>query len=219
MWSSYRRWCSCIVCRTSSKKLRRRCCRYRRRRLTAIRSRLFSVETSTHCRSPVRFASYCSLVLVTSCAFSALMLLVGRQEGHPACGGVLAWLSVCSEVQTCHCYSLSLASVKSRLVLPFWYWLTQVVPVKGPLNGCVFVCLCVCVCSLVDNHWHCLSPWYIGKTMKLWGIFSKNVQIFGNFRGMVRNICTKWHHSTPYLTLVTTSSEIQLGGNQHVEFC
>ena len=30
--------------------------------------------------------------------FSTLMLLVGRQEGHPACnnlsGGVLAWLSV-----------------------------------------------------------------------------------------------------------------------------
>ena len=38
-------------------------------------------------------------------AFSALTLLVGRQEGHPACkklsGGVLAWLSVCSKVQTC----------------------------------------------------------------------------------------------------------------------
>jgi len=37
--------------------------------------------------------------------FSALTLLVGRQEGHPACkklsGGVLAWLSVRSEVQTC----------------------------------------------------------------------------------------------------------------------
>ena len=37
-------------------------------------------------------------------AFSALTLLVGRQEGHPACkklsGGVLAWLSVWSEVQT-----------------------------------------------------------------------------------------------------------------------
>ena len=35
-------------------------------------------------------------------AFSALTLLVGRQEGHPACkklsGGVLAWLSVWSEV-------------------------------------------------------------------------------------------------------------------------
>ena len=25
----------------------------------------------------------------------------------------------------------------SRLVLPFWYWLTWVVPDKGPLNGCV----------------------------------------------------------------------------------
>jgi len=40
-----------------------------------------------------------------SFAFSALTLLVGRQEGHPACkkqsGGVLVWLSVWSEVQTC----------------------------------------------------------------------------------------------------------------------
>jgi len=38
-------------------------------------------------------------------AFSALTLLVGRQEGHPACkklsGGVLAWLSAWSKVQTC----------------------------------------------------------------------------------------------------------------------
>ena len=80
-------------------------------------------------------------------AFSALTLSVGRQEGHPACrklsAGVLVWLSVWSEVQTCiwpsqcHCHSLSLASVKSRLVLPFWYRLTQVVPDKEPLNGCV----------------------------------------------------------------------------------
>jgi len=80
---------------------------------------------------------------------SALMLLVGRQEGHPACkkltGGLLAWLSVWSKVQTCiwprwcHCHSLSLASVKSILVLPFWYQLTWVVPEKWPLNGCVCV--------------------------------------------------------------------------------
>ena len=36
---------------------------------------------------------------------NGLTLLVGRQEGHPACkklsGGMLAWLSVWSEVQTC----------------------------------------------------------------------------------------------------------------------
>ena len=90
-------------------------------------------------------------VWVRSSAFSALMLLVGRQEGHSACkklsGGVLAWLCVWSEVQTCiwpswcHCHSLSLASVKSRLVLPFWYRLTRVVPEIGPLNGCMYVCL------------------------------------------------------------------------------
>jgi len=74
------------------------------------------------------------------------MLLVGRQEGHPACkklsGGLLAWFSAWSEVQTCirpswcHCYSLSLALVKSRLVLPFWYRFTLVVPDKGALNVC-----------------------------------------------------------------------------------
>jgi len=37
--------------------------------------------------------------------FSALMLLVGQQEGHPAykklSGRVLVWLSVWSEMQTC----------------------------------------------------------------------------------------------------------------------
>ena len=36
----------------------------------------------------------------------------------------------------CHCHSLSLASVKSRLVLPFWYRPSWVVLEKGPLNGC-----------------------------------------------------------------------------------
>jgi len=46
-----------------------------------------------------------SKVMKALIAFSALTLLVGQQEGHPACkkqsGGVLAWLSVWSEVQTC----------------------------------------------------------------------------------------------------------------------
>jgi len=51
-----------------------------------------------------RFIMACNALCIL-CAFSALTLLVGRQEGHPACkklsGGVLAWLSVLSEVQTC----------------------------------------------------------------------------------------------------------------------
>jgi len=82
------------------------------------------------------------------CALTALTLLVGWQEGHPACkklnGGVLAWLFVWSEVQTCiwpsccHYHSLSLVSLKSRLVLLFWYQLTRVVLDKRPLNGCFF---------------------------------------------------------------------------------
>jgi len=46
-----------------------------------------------------------SRTLNVEVAFSALTLLVGQQEGHPACkklsGGVLVWLSDCSEVQTC----------------------------------------------------------------------------------------------------------------------
>ena len=76
--------------------------------------------------SPSVLQLMCSEILKKIIAFSALTLLVGRQEGHLACkklsGGVLAWLSVRSEVQTCirpswcRCHSLSLASVKSRLV-------------------------------------------------------------------------------------------------------
>ena len=55
--------------------------------------------------------SYSTLIgsMYLSFAFSALILLVGRQEGHPACkklsGGVLAWLSVWSDVLTCICPS------------------------------------------------------------------------------------------------------------------
>ena len=58
----------------------------------------------------------------------------------------MAWLSVWSEVQTCiwpnrcRCYSLPLASAKSRFVLPFWYRLKGKRAVK-----CVCVCVCVCV--------------------------------------------------------------------------
>ena len=72
--------------------------------------------------------------------------LDGRKGIRPVkklIGGVLAWLSFWSEMRTCiwpswcHCHSLSLASVKSRLVLLFWYQLTQVVTEKWLLNGCV----------------------------------------------------------------------------------
>ena len=55
---------------------------------------------------------------------------------------IMTWLSLWSKLRTCiwpsrcHCHSPSLASVKSRLVLPFWYRLTWIGPDKGPLYGC-----------------------------------------------------------------------------------
>ena len=94
---------------------------------------------------------------------------------------MLARLSVWSEVQTCiwpswcKCHSLSLASLKSRLVLPFWHWLTWVVANKGPLNVCVCVCVCgrdhvtaldqseTCVLELPIRHYYCvyLEAWML----------------------------------------------------------
>jgi len=71
-------------------------------------------------------------------AFSALTLLVGWQEGHPACKKLSGWgagMVICLErgaelhmaqlmplPLTVSCFS------KSRLVLPFWYWLIRAVP-------------------------------------------------------------------------------------------
>ena len=101
-------------------------------------------------------------------AFSALTLLVGRQEGHPACKKTEWWgfgMVICLErgadLHMAQLMPLSLASVKSRLVLPFCYRLTWVVPEKGPLNGCV------CEINIVEFldlkllpfilHWHIYS--------------------------------------------------------------
>jgi len=102
------------------------------------------------------FSTHCKPSWVHVDAFSALTLLVGQQEGpvKKLSVGVLEWLSVWSAVQPCiwpswcHCHSLSLASVKSRLVLPFWYRLTWVVLDKGPLSGCMY-----CKSRLNDWHW------------------------------------------------------------------
>ena len=75
--------------------------------------------------------------------------LGGRKGIRP----VKNWVVGCSsEVQTCirpswcHCQSLYLASIKSRLILPFWYRLTRVVPDKGPFQRCV--------CFLIQRKIH-----------------------------------------------------------------
>jgi len=82
-------------------------------------------------------------------AFSVLTLLVGWQEGHPACKKTEWWgagmvISLERGADCLHMVQLMplpsqtpspLASFKSRLVLPFPYRLTQVVLEKRPLNG------------------------------------------------------------------------------------
>jgi len=65
--------------------------------------------------------------------FSALTLLVGWQEGHPACkktewwGTGMVWLSVWSEARIiciwsswCHCLPIISCSSKIQNGLPFW---------------------------------------------------------------------------------------------------
>jgi len=56
-----------------------------------------------------------------------LTLLVGRQEGHPACkklsGGVLVWLSVWSEVHTAQLMPLPLTvSCFSKIQIGFTFF-------------------------------------------------------------------------------------------------
>ena len=82
---------------------------------------------------------------------SALTLLVGQQEWHLACkktewwgAGVVICLELGADLHMAQLMPLPLTIScfsKSRLVLPFWYRLTRVVPEKGPLNGCVCVCV------------------------------------------------------------------------------
>jgi len=102
------------------------------------------------------FLVVCLCVRFTSIvyAFSALTLLVRQQEGHLACKKTEWWgagMVICLErgadlhmaqlmplPLTVSCFS------KIQVVLPFWYWLTRVVPDNGPLNVCVRACVHAC---------------------------------------------------------------------------
>jgi len=89
-------------------------------------------------------------LLVVGIAFSAWTRSVGHQEGYPACQNlsVRYWRGYLSGAR-CKWFaygpadataiSSSLASLKSRMVWPFWCRLTQVVLEKRPLNGCLSI--------------------------------------------------------------------------------
>ena len=98
-----------------------------------------------------------TLLLLSSTAFSALMLLGSRKGIQP----VKNWAVECrrSHLSGARCRlaygpddatATHYASVKSRLVLPFWYRLTWVGPDKGSVN------VRACVCITFSNCWHCL---------------------------------------------------------------
>ena len=147
-------------------------------------------------------------------------------------GVVLAWLSVWSEVQTCiwpswcHCHSLSLSSVKPRLVIPFWYQLTQVIPDKGLLNGCV--CVCVCVRVLLVNLNCCLwvalfqlEKW-LELAVQIWRIaverriFTRSVQGWNQWLSITWSshvvvLWSRWSHCClrTMMTLMTAATSVK----------
>jgi len=126
-------------------------------------------------------------LLVSSLYFVPSVLwccwLGGRKGIRPVkklSGGVLACPS------WCHYHSLSLASVKSRLVLPFWYRLTWVVPERAVER------VCVCVSSLYFEYAICRQQGNDGS------------KTFCQQNAQVRNWgcqLTAWFH----LTVVTRS--------------
>jgi len=99
-------------------------------------------------------------VLCLQCfAFSALMLLVGQQDGHLACKKTKCWdagMVMCqghgADLHMAQLMPLQLTiscSSKSRLVLPFWCWLTQVVPDKIQEVSCMCV---ICMCTAINRQ-------------------------------------------------------------------
>jgi len=92
------------------------------------------------------------LCLCSWYAFSALTLLVGRQEGRPACENFEWWGTgavICLERDTdLHMAQLMplplTVSCFSEIQIGFTFLVpagTWVVPEKGPLSGCVCVCM------------------------------------------------------------------------------
>jgi len=88
---------------------------------------------------------------ILTCAFSALTLLVGRQEGHPACkktewwgAGVVVCLERGADLHMAQLTPLPLTVscfTKIQIVFTFLVPAHLGSPGKGPLNGCVCVCL------------------------------------------------------------------------------
>ena len=117
-----------------------------------------------------------------SMAFSALTLLVGRQEGHLACkktewwgAGVVICLEQGADLHMAQLMPLPLTVScfsKIQIGLPFWYRLTQVVLDKELLiararacaHACVRTCVRARVCVCVRVFRKCKQNKYVTMT-------------------------------------------------------
>ena len=92
-------------------------------------------------------------------AFSALTLLVGRQEGHPACkklwwgAGMVIWLERGADLHTAQLMPLPLTvSCFSKIQNGFTFLVPAAPVCPGP-RAVKWVCVCVCkmfLCGLTD---------------------------------------------------------------------
>ena len=89
--------------------------------------------------------------------------VVSCQERDADCLHGVHWCLCCPETPS------PLASLKSRLVLPFWYRLTEVVLEKRPLNGCrsSSASMTVVIVVWANEQCWCRTP-YIHCVPKKW---------------------------------------------------
>ena len=107
------------------------------------------------------------MLLVFLCAFSASMLLVGRQEGHPACkklsGGVLAWLSRWIMPLPLTVYCFSIIQIGFTFLVPAHLCSPGQRAVKRVCVLLVYLCMHACVCCMpvcvwVEAFFNCPLP-------------------------------------------------------------
>jgi len=101
-----------------------------------------SHSQSVRCSTLMR--NFTPMITGYTCAFSAVMLLVGRQEGHMACNK-LSYVSgsrcrFCIWPRWCHCHSIQIGF--TFLVSPFWCRITLVVLDKIQDGRKTVVCVC-----------------------------------------------------------------------------
>jgi len=130
-----------------------------------------------------------------SCAFSALTLLIERQEGHPACkktewcgAGVAICLERGADLHTAQLMPLPLTvSCFSKIQIGFTFLVPAHPgsPGKGPLNGCL--CVCLVQVSVCQKHLYLLHQAFL-------------CYVSGNHQG-VSGILQRCHFAKPVATV------------------